>query len=315
MKKFGPADALESPRFCGVASFMRLPQLRTTEDVDVAIVGIPFDTATTFRVGSRFAPGEIRNSSRLLRPFNPAHRIDIFEHCSAVDYGDVDVVPGFIEKTYEKIVRQMQPVFEAGIVPIAMGGDHSVTLGELRAAHRKHGKLALIQFDSHSDVWDQYFGEKYNHGTPFRRAVEEGLLAPESSIQLGMRGPVYSASDLYTARDLGFEVVAAREIAEIGTEETIKWIRRRVADRPVFLSFDIDFVDPAYAPGTGTPEVGGPGSREALEMVRGLAKLNFVAFDIVEVIPQYDSGQITSLLAANMMYEFLSLVAINNRDG
>lgn len=315
MKKYGPVDALESPRFCGIATFMRLAHLRTTEHVDVAIIGIPFDTATTHRVGSRFAPAEIRNCSRLLRPFNPAQEVDIFEHCSVVDYGDVDVVPGFVEKTYDKIVEQMQPVFDARIIPIAMGGDHSVTLAELRAASKKYGKLALVQFDSHCDVWDEYFGEKYNHGTPFRRAVEEDLLSPEHSIQLGIRGSVYSPSDLDAARGLGFELATTREIASMGIDKTIERIRQRVEEYPVFLSFDIDFVDPAYAPGTGTPEVGGPTSREALDIVRGLAGLDFVGFDVVEVIPQYDGGEITSLLAANIMYEYLSLVARNKSKG
>jgi agmatinase len=315
MKKYSPVDALVSPRFCGIASFMRLPQIRTTEEVDVAFLGIPFDTATTHRVGSRFAPAEIRENSRLLRPYNPAQAIDIFEHCSAVDWGDVDVVPGYIEKTYNRIVDAMQPIFDAGAIPIAMGGDHSITLGELRAASRKYGKIALIQFDSHCDVWEEYFGEKYNHGTPFRHAANEGLIETKNSIQLGIRGPVYSPEDLEAPRDLGFEVLLAREMAKMETEQIVDRIKDRVKDRPVFLSFDIDFVDPAFAPGTGTPEVGGPSSREALEIVRGLTGLDFVGFDLVEVIPQYDSGQITSLLAANLMYEFLSLAAKNMQQG
>lgn len=313
MKKYGPADALQSPRFCGVASFMRLPQIRTTEDVDVAIIGIPFDTATTHRVGSRFAPSEIRNCSRLLRPYNPAQEVAIFDHCSAVDYGDVDIIPGYIEKTYSKIVETMKPVFDAGVIPIAMGGDHSVTLAELRAAASKYGKLALIQFDSHCDVWGDYFGEKYNHGTPFRHAVDEGLVATDHSTQLGVRGSVYASTDLDSARNLGFDVITERERVELGIEKTVDRIRQRVKDCPAFLTFDIDFVDPAYAPGTGTPEVGGATSREALEIVRGLTGIDFIGFDLVEVIPQYDSGEITSLLAANLMYEFLSLVAKSKR--
>ncbi len=309
MKKYGPADALKSPRFCGVASFMRLPQIRTTEDVDVAIIGIPFDTATTYRVGSRFAPGEIRNCSRLLRPFNPAQEINIFEHCSVIDYGDVDIVPGYIEKTYDCIDETMRLLFDAGIAPIAMGGDHSITLGELRAASAKYGELALVHFDSHCDVWDEYFGEKYNHGTPFRRAVEERLISPADSVQIGIRGSVYSPDDLDAARRLGFEIITTHEVMTLTAKELADRIRRRVAERSVFLTFDIDFVDPAYAPGTGTPEVGGPTSHKTLDIVRALTGLNFVGFDVVEVIPYYDSGQITSLLAANLMYEFLSLVA------
>lgn len=314
MKKYAPIDARQSPRFCGVASFMRLPQIRTTEDTDVVILGIPFDTATTHRVGSRFAPAEIRENSRLLRPYNPAQEIDIFEYCSVVDYGDVDVVPGYIERTYDQIVEAMRPIFDAGVIPIAMGGDHSITLGELRAAASKHGKVALVQFDSHCDVWQEYFGEKYNHGTPFHYAVKEGLVAAENSIQLGIRGPVYSPDDTEAARKLGFEVLTTREMASMETSQIINRIKDRVKDRPTFLSFDIDFVDPAFAPGTGTPEVGGPTSAEALEIVRGLTGLHFVGFDLVEVIPQYDSGQITSLLAANLMYEFLSLIAKRKSD-
>jgi agmatinase len=240
--------------------------------------------------------------------------MNIFEYCSAVDYGDADVVPGYIEKTYETIVETMRPIFDAGVIPIAMGGDHSITLGELRAAAAKYGAIALVQFDSHCDVWREYFGEKYNHGTPFYHAVTEGLVAVENSIQLGIRGSVYSSDDTEAARALGLEVVTAREIAKTDAPEIIRRIQDRVADRPAFLSFDIDFVDPGFAPGTGTPEVGGPTSGQTLEIVRGLTGLDFVGFDLVEVIPQYDSGQITSLLAANLMYEFLSLVAKSKRD-
>jgi agmatinase len=314
MKKYAPIDARQSPRFCGVASFMRLPQIETTKDVDVAFIGIPFDTATTHRVGSRFAPAEIRENSRLLRPYNPAQKIDIFEYCSAVDYGDVNVVPGYIERTYDRVVETMQPIFDAGVIPIAMGGDHSITLGELRAAASKHGKIALVQFDSHCDVWQEYFGEKYNHGTPIHYAVKEGLIATENSIQLGIRGSLYSPDDTEAAQRLGLEVLPAREMANMEAAQIIGRITDRVKDRPAFLSFDIDFVDPAFAPGTGTPEVGGPTSGEALEIVRGLTSLDFIGFDLVEVIPQYDSGQITSLLAANLMYEFLSLAAIRRKD-
>jgi agmatinase len=244
-----------------------------------------------------------------LRPFNPAQDIEVFDYCSAVDYGDVDVVPGFIEKSYSMIVETMQPIFDAGVIPIAMGGDHSITLGELRAASARYGNLALIQFDSHCDTWDEYFGEKFNHGTFSRRAVEEGLVLPENSVQVGMRGPLYSSSDVDSARELGFEVITEREMAAAEIESIVRQIHERVKDFPAFLTFDIDFVDPAYAPGTGTPEVGGPTSREALELVRGLTGLNLVGFDLVEVIPQYDNGQITCLLAANIIYEFLSLVA------
>lgn len=310
MTRYEPADSFETPRFSGVRTFMRLPHVRDLGNADVAIVGVPFDTGASFRVGARFGPEGIRSVSHLLRPYNPSQGVPIFERVSAIDYGDVPVVPGFIEESYASIAEGLEEVHRAGVVPIVLGGDHSIALPELRAAAAVHGPLALVQFDSHADTWDAYFGKKYNHGTVFLRAVEEGLLDVAHSIQVGMRGSLYDAGDLDVSRELGFELLTTDDVRKLGIPGTLERIRRRVGGAAVYLSFDVDFVDPAYAPGTGTPEVGGFTSREAQELARGLAGIDLRGCDVVEVYPQYDGpGQVTSLLAANMAYEFLSLIA------
>jgi agmatinase len=290
---------------------MRLPNNRDIENAEAAIVGAPFDTGASFRAGARFGPEGIRSASHLLRPYNPSQDVEIFEHLSAIDYGDVTVVPGFIEESYEEIEKGLAEIHRAGVVPIVLGGDHSIALPELRAAAETHGPVALIQFDSHADTWDAYFGKKYNHGTVFKRAVEEGLLRPEKSIQVGMRGSLYDAGDLQASRDLGLDLQTTDNVREAGIEQTIDRIQDRVGDTKVYVSFDVDFADPVYAPGTGTPEVGGFTSYEAQKFVRGLRGLDVVGCDVVEVYPQYDGpGQVTSLLAANIAYEFLSLIAM-----
>ena len=316
MTRYEPANSFETPRFSGVRTFMRLPNVQDLENADAAIVGAPFDTGASFRAGARFGPEGIRSVSHLLRPYNPSQRVSIFDHLSVIDYGDVPVVPGFIEESYEKISEGLEPIHRAGVVPIVLGGDHSIALPELRAAAAVHGPLALVQFDSHADTWDAYFGQKYNHGTPFRRAVEEGLLDPSLSVQVGMRGSLYEAGDLEDSRELGFDLVSTDEVRDLGVPAVVERIRQRVGAAKVYVSFDVDFVDPAYAPGTGTPEIGGYTSREAQEFVRGLAGIDIVGCDVVEVYPSYDGpGQITSLLAANVAYELLSLVARRNDDG
>jgi agmatinase len=308
--RYAPANSLETPRFSGVRTFMRLPNVRDLENSDAVVVGAPFDTGASFRAGARFGPEAIRSASHLLRPYNPSQGVRIFEHLSVADYGDVPVVPGYVEVSYERIREGLEPVHRAGVVPIVLGGDHAVALPELRAAAAVHGPLALVQFDSHADTWDSFFGEPYNHGTIFRRAVEEELLAPERSIQVGMRGSLYASGDLEVSRELGFDLVTTDEIRELGIEATIDRIRRRVGDAKAYVSFDVDFVDPAFAPGTGTPEVGGFTSREAQEFVRGLGGIEIVGCDVVEVYPQYDGpGQVTALLAANLGYELLTLIA------
>ncbi|MBI5877066.1 MAG: agmatinase [Chloroflexi bacterium] len=310
MPRYAPANSLESPRFSGVRTFMRLPHVTDTAGVDFAVAGLPFDTGASWRVGTRFGPESVRSQSALLRPYHHALDVNIFDHLSGVDYGDAPVVPGFIEHSYEKIEAFLRPLHDAGVTPITIGGDHSVVLAELRAAARKHGPLGLVQFDAHGDVWDSYFGHKYTHGTPIRRAVEEGLLDTRRVIQVGMRGPLYAPDDIQQARDFGFEVLVADDVRALGIPKVIDAVRRTIGDGPTFLSFDIDFFDPAYAPGTGTPEVGGFTSAEGQQALRGLTGLNFVAFDVVEVLPSYDNaGQITALLGANVAWEMIALLA------
>ncbi len=313
MEGYRPVDPRESPRFSGIKTFMRLPHVKTTEGVDIAIVGVPFDTGASYRVGARFGPEAIRNVSALLRHHNEVLDVSIFDHCSVVDWGDLPVNPGYVEDSYQMIEDGLLPILEGGVTPILLGGDHSVTLPELRAMNKMHGPVALIQFDSHSDTGDKRFGRKYTHGTPFRRAVEEELLLVDHSIQVGMRGSTYSRDSLDDARKLGFEVVTSVEAQEQGIGELIQRIVNRVGDVKAFVTFDIDFVDPAFAPGTGTPEVGGFTSREALQVVRGLKGLNLVGFDLVEVLPQYDPSQVTALLGANIVYEFVSLIALRKK--
>lgn len=307
---YKPKDSSMSPRFCGVRTFMRLPQISTVDNVDFVVLGVPFDTAVSNRTGARYGPQHIRDFSVLLRPYNADQEIHIFEHCSGVDYGDIDVIPGNIHRTYDNIEKGLAPILEKSVTPIILGGDHSISLGNLRAFAKKYGPVSLVHFDSHSDTWDNYYGEKYMHGTPFRRAVEEGLLDVEHSIQVGLRGPLYGPEDITDPKDLGFETVLMKEVHQLGVQEVIRRIHQRAGDKPVFVSFDVDFVDPAYAPGTGTPEVGGPTSHQALELVRGLRGLNIVGFDLVEVLPAYDQGEITAALASAVAFEMITLVAL-----
>lgn len=307
---YKPLDSTVSPRFVGVRTFMRLPNVVTTEGIDFAIVGVPFDTGASLRVGQRFGPQAVRSASSLLRGYDPDLDVDIFEYCSGVDYGDVNVVPGYIEDSFAHIVEGLAPLLAAGVVPLTIGGDHSITLAELRAAAQHYGPLALVHLDAHLDTADLFFGRPYFHGTPFRRAAEEGLLDLPHSIQVGMRGSLFSARDVQTSLGLGFAVLPGSTMRRLGVEATASHIRERVAGRRAFLTFDVDFVDPAYAPGTGTPEIGGPTSAEAMDLLAQLAGIPFVGFDLVEVLPAYDHSEITAFLAANLLHRFLSLHAL-----
>lgn len=312
-KKYHPVDPQKSPRFSGIKTFMRLPHLKTFEDVDFAIIGVPCDDGASFRTGQRNGPEAIRSISALLRPHNPILDVSIFDYCSGIDYGDLPVVPGYIEDCYQKTEESLFPVIDSGVFPILLGGDHSITLPELRAVVKKHGPVALIQFDSHTDTALGYFGRPHNHGTPFRRAVEENLLLVDHSIQIGMRGSIFSKDAINNARALGFEVVTTAECREIGLNQVIQKIHQRVGNQKVFVTFDVDFVDPAFAPGTGTPEVGGFTSSEAINLIRGLNELQLIGCDIVEVLPEFDHGQITALLASNIAFEFMSLIALKKK--
>ena len=315
MTHFEPPDATVAPRYTGVRTFARLPHVALPrDDVDAAVIGVPFDTATSFRSGARFGPEAIRAASMLLRPYNPALGVDVFGTLSLVDGGDLNVTPGNALKTTEQIDEQLRPLLEAGIVPLALGGDHSIVLGELRAQHAVHGPVALVLLDAHADTWDQYYGERYFHGTPFRRAVEEGLLDPARSLLAGMRGPLYRPEDTEVPRELGFEVIDGSDLVAMTPDQYGERVRGRVGSGPVYLSFDIDVLDPASAPGTGTPEVAGLQPREALALVRALAGIAFTGFDVVEVAPPYDApGQITALNAAAIAYDLLALLAVARR--
>ena len=308
---YRPLDAQVIPRFAGIRTFMRAPHVTDLTGVDAVAYGIPFDTATSYRTGPRFGPEAIRSASALIRPYNPGLDVNVVESLSLVDYGDAPVSPGDTERTYAQIEEALAPIVEAGVFPAAMGGDHSITLAELRALARRHGPLALVQLDSHGDTWEQYFGQKYFHGTTFKRAVEEGLLDARSSVQAGMRGSLYGAEDIEVARDLGFTVLTTDELRELGAAGYGELVLGLVGTRPVFMSFDIDFLDPAFAPGTGTPEVGGFSTAEALAFLRALRGIKLAGCDVVEVSPPYDGpGHVTALAGANVLYDLLSLRAI-----
>ncbi len=307
-----PVDALKIPRFAGPLTFARLPYREDLAGVDLAVLGVPFDGGTTFRPGPRFGPRKVREASVLLRTYNPALRVNPFDLVSVVDGGDLPVVPTYLEDTFARVEAALKPILELGVVPLCIGGDHSVTLPILRAVAARHGPVALVHIDAHTDLWDEYYGRRYSHGTTFRRALEEGLIRPEASVQVGMHGPVFDAEDYELPRRLGLLMVPLTEIDAYGIDEAVRVIRRRVQG-PTYLSFDIDVVDPAFAPGTGTPEAGGLTPREVLRLVRGLAGLPFVGFDLVEVSPPYDQGDITALLAANIAYEFICLAALGRQ--
>ncbi len=308
---YRPVDAQVIPRFAGVRTFMRSPYVTDLAGVDAAVFGIPFDTATSYRTGARFGPEGIRSASVLLRPYHPVHAVNVVEALSVVDYGDLPVSPGDIERTYSQVEEAMARLVDAGVFPLALGGDHSITLAELRALVRRHGPLCLVQLDAHADTWDEYFGQKYFHGSTFKRAVEEDLLDAGSSVQAGIRGSNYGAEDIRVAEELGFTVVPSEELRALGAEAYAGLVKENVGERPVFLSFDIDFLDPAFAPGTGTPEVAGFSTAEALAFLRALRGINLVGADVVEVSPAYDGpGQQTALAAANVTFELLALKAL-----
>ena len=288
---------------------MRLPHVDDPTGLDVAILGVPYDGGTSYRPGARLGPREIRNQSSLIRGYNYFQKIAPFDRLNVADVGDVDAPPVGIEKAYAAIEARIRAVAAAGVRPIVIGGDHSITLPVLRALATRHGPLGVVQVDAHIDTWDEYFGGKYFHGTPFRRAIEEHLIEPGRFVQVGIRGPMYGEDDFDFHRQHGITVIDIEAVHDRGLTAVIDEVRRIVAG-PAYLSFDIDGVDPAFAPGTGTPEVGGLTSHEALRLVRGLRGLAFIGGDIVEVSPPFDGpGQITALLAANLAFEFLCALA------
>jgi agmatinase len=310
MPRYGPPDAFETPRFSGPRTFMRLPHVRDLDGVDVAVVGIPTDGAVVYRSGARFGPEGIRSASVLLRNYNPLLGVDVAGKLSLVDYGDVPTVPGSTADSLERSASALEEIARAGVATLCLGGDHTVLLAELRALAPVHGPLGLIQLDAHHDLWDEYFGQKLFHGSVVRRALEEGLIDPARSLQAGLRGSLSEAGDAALPARFGIDALTAEELLALGPGGYSQRVRDRVGEGPCFLSFDIDFVDPAFAPATGTPEVGGPSSREALTFVRSLAGLDFRGFDCVEVAPPYDPAAVTAFVAASACFEMLSLLAI-----
>jgi agmatinase len=307
--KIGQVDATVVPRFAGVATFARLPRIDEVEKADIAVVGIPFDAGTSYRPGARFGPAHIRESSRLLRPYNPAQDASPFALAQVVDAGDIAVNPFNIELAVEQIESGIDELIEDGKRLVTLGGDHTIAYPILKSLHKKHGPITVIHFDAHLDTWDTYFGAPLTHGTPFRRASEEGLIDLGSCLHVGIRGPLYAETDLSDDKRLGFEVVTSVDMDAVGVAGVIERMLARVGNKPVYVSIDVDVLDPAFAPGTGTPEMGGLSSREMLALIRSLDSVNLIGADIVEVSPQYDSAQITGFAAAHMAYELITIMS------
>ncbi|SEL61961.1 agmatinase [Blastococcus sp. DSM 46786] len=307
--RVGQVDATIVPRFAGPPTFARLPRIDEVSDVDVAVLGVPFDAGVSYRPGARFGPAHVRESSRLLRPYNPAQDVEPFNLQQVVDAGDLGVNPFSIDEAIGQIETGARALLERAGRLLTVGGDHTIALPLLRALHAQHGPIAVVHFDAHLDTWDTYFGADYTHGTPFRRASEEGLLDQSGCLHVGIRGPLYSVQDLVDDVELGFQVVHSREVDDLGIRGVIEKIQARVEDRPVYVSVDIDVLDPAFAPGTGTPEAGGLTSRELLAILRSFAGTNLVGADLVEVSPAYDHAEITGIAAAHVAYELISAMA------
>jgi agmatinase len=305
----GPVDATVVPRFAGPATFARLPSLSslaTASSADIVIAGVPFDAGVSYRPGARFGPAHIRQSSRLLRPYNPAVGVAPFGVLQVADAGDIACNPFDISAAIGQIEAAARSLTSGGSRLLALGGDHTVALPLLRAVHALHGPVAVLHFDAHLDTWDTYFGEPYTHGTPFRRAAEEGLIDPVRSVHVGIRGPLYASTDLADSERLGFMAIHCAEIERDGLAAAISRMTTRLGDGPVYVSVDIDVLDPAFAPGTGTPEAGGMTSRELLAMLRTVSSV--VGADVVEVAPAYDHAEITGIAAAHVAYELLSVL-------
>ena len=305
----GPVDASVNPRYSGIATFARLPRIEDVPRADIAVVGIPFDSGVSYRPGTRFGPSHVRESSRLLRPYNPAQDVSPFQLAQVVDAGDIPVNPFDLTEAVTEVERAATALGEQVQRIVTIGGDHTVALPLLRAVAAKHGPVAVLHFDAHLDTWDTYFGAPTTHGTPFRRASEEGLIDLTASMHVGIRGPLYAKSDLEDDERLGFSIVSSEYLEEHGVASAIERMRARIGDAPLYISIDIDVLDPAHAPGTGTPEAGGLTSRELLRMLRALADRNIVGADIVEVAPAYDHAQLTAVAASHVAYELLSAMA------
>lgn len=308
-----PAFGAGLQPFMGIPSFMRLPVSRDLKDVDIAIMGVPFDSGTSYRTGTRFGPRKIREASLMIWGHNSTLNVTPLETLNVVDYGDVSVIPTSIEHTMDAITKMASEIIGSGTTLITLGGDHSIALPLLRAHARKHGPVSLVHVDAHIDTWESEFeAVPYSHGTPFRYALQEGLIRQGEYVQIGIRGPVSGENDYADNEMLGAHRIGIHEVMEKGIPEILKDVHQRLRG-PVYVTVDIDSADPAFAPGTGTPEVGGLTSYQLLQLVRGLHGLNLIGFDLVEVSPPFDHGDITAILAANIVFEYLSLLAIEKK--
>jgi len=310
----GPTDSSVVPRFAGIATFALLPRREDVDRADIAVVGIPFDGGVSYRPGARFGPAHVREASRLLRPYNPAQDVEPFGTQQVVDAGDVAVNPYNILEAVDQIEAGARALSVDGTRLVAIGGDHTIALPLLRNVAAAHGPVAVIHFDAHLDTWDTYFGAPITHGTPFRRASEEGLIDLTASVHIGTRGPLYSRSDLRDDARLGFAIISSSDLELEGLARSIDRLHARIGSGPIYVSIDIDVLDPAHAPGTGTPEAGGLTSRELLAIIRSLAGMNLVGADVVEVSPAYDHAQITGIAAAHVAYELISAMAPRTAD-
>ena len=314
---FQPVDGMELPRFAGIPSFMRLPHLdlndRNINEVDFGLIGVPWDAGTTNRPGPRHGPRQMRDLSTMIRAMNGATRIKPFELANFADLGDAPVNPADIQDCMNRITEFYEKVKSNGIIPMTVGGDHLTSLPVLRAL-ASSAPVGMIHFDAHTDLFESYFdGYKYTHGTPFRRAIEEGLLDPKRVIQIGIRGSMYDGADIEWGRQKGVTIIQIEELFERGIKDVMQQARDIVGNNETYCSYDIDFIDPTFAPGTGTPEVGGPNSFQALQVVRELSGVNLIGMDLVEVSPPFDQSGATSWLGISIVFEMLCILAQLNK--
>jgi agmatinase len=302
----GPRDSSKTPRWAGNATFALLPRLDEVAHADIVVVGVPFDSGVSYRPGARFGPNHVRESSRLLRPYNQVAQVSPFADLQVADAGDIAANPFSIDEAVREIEARADELGADGTRLMTIGGDHTIALPLLRSVVKKHGPVAVVHFDAHLDTWDTYFGAPITHGTPFRRASEEGLIDRTASLHVGIRGPLYGRKDLEDDSRLGFAIIGAHEVERAGLASAIARMHARLGDAPVYVSVDIDVLDPAHAPGTGTPEAGGLTSRELLEFLRALRVHRIVGADIVEVSPAYDPAQLTGIAAAHVAYELIT---------
>ncbi|MCC5476208.1 agmatinase [Streptomyces sp. NPDC059680] len=305
----GPEESDRTLHYAGPATFGRVPRLDEVEDTDIAVVGVPYDSGVSYRPGARFGGNAIREASRQLRPYNPAQQVYPFHFAQVADAGDITANPYNVEEAVETIEAAADELLGTGARLMTLGGDHTIALPLLRAVARRHGPVALLHFDAHLDTWDSIFGVQYAHGTPFRRAVEEGILDTSALSHVGIRGPIYHQDDLAEDAKLGFGIVSSADVMRRGVDEVVQQLRERVGERPLYISVDIDVLDPSHAPGTGTPEAGGLTSRELLEIIRGLSDCRLVSADLVEVAPAYDHAEITSVAASHIAYELVTIMS------